>query len=788
MNCKHKAFYLFFMIFFALTDLYSQNFTISGQIKDGETGEDLIGATIIIENESGVGATTNVYGFYSLTLPSGDYSLVYSFIGFKDQKFKIHLDKNIIKNIELATNASKIDEVVVSAEKSNKNVVSNQMSVAKLDLKEAEALPVLFGERDIMKTIQLMPGVQTAGEGSSGFYVRGGSADQNLILLDGAPVYNASHLLGFFSVFNSDALKDVQLYKGSIPAEFGGRLSSVMDIKMKEGNSKQLSVSGGIGLIASKLTIEAPIVKDKGSFIISGRRTYADLFLKLSKNEAQKNSSLYFYDLNLKANYKIGENDRIYLSGYFGQDHFGFNNVFGFDWGNKTATLRWNHIASEKLFSNTSLIYSDYSYLIDIQVADFKIGSKINDINLKQDFDYFLNRKMKLKFGGNIIHHTFDPGFLDAQESSGINNIDVQNKYSIESALYLSNEHQITSLLTLTYGLRYSNFTQIGPGDIYTYNADGEVKDTTVYNDWEAVSSYNAWSPRLGLKYILSENSSVKASYSRTNQFLHLMSNSTSGTPLDVWLPSSNNIKPEIADQWALGYFRNFKSDMYEFSLEAYYKNMQNVIDFRPGADINLNPTIEGDLIYGKGRSYGLEFFLKKAKGRFTGWISYTLAKSERQIESINKGAWYSAKQDRIHDLSLVAMFKITERLDVSAVWIYYTGNAVTFPSGKYEIDGQFVNYYTERNGYRMPDYHRLDLSINLKNKKKDFYDKEKGIVVKPKHVFESSWSFSVYNAYMRENAYSISFRQNENDPSKTEAVQLALFKIIPSISYNFKF
>ncbi len=785
---KAKYSILILLIIFFAPSWAQKNFTISGQIKDKETGEDLFGATIIVENLKGVGTTTNMYGFYSLALPAGEHQLVFSYIGFENIEFKINLTQNVKKDIQLGSNSTQINEVVVTAEKADRNVSSTQMSVARLDLKEAEALPVLFGERDILKTIQLMPGVQSAGEGSSGFYVRGGSSDQNLILLDGAPVYNASHLLGFFSVFNSDALRDVQLYKGAIPAEYGGRLSSVMDVKMKEGNSKKLEINGGIGLIASKLTIEAPIVKDKGSFIISGRRTYADLFLKLSNDEMQNKSSLYFYDLNLKANYQLGAKDRLFLSGYFGKDHFGFSDIFGFDWGNRTGTLRWNHTFSDKLFSNTSLIYSEYNYKISIKSADFEIGSRIKDYNLKQDFDYYLNRNMKLKIGGNVIHHTFDPGYLESNNDN-LNSIDVQNKYSLESALYISNEHKIGGRLTFTYGLRYSNFNQIGPGDFYTYDSEGEVKDTSTIGNWESVASFNNLSPRLGAHFTLNESSSIKASYSRTTQYLHLMSNSSTGTPLDIWLPSSNNIWPELADQYAIGYFRNFKSNLYEFSIEAYYKTMDRVIDFRPGAEINLNPTIEGELLYGKGRAFGLEFFVKKSQGKFTGWISYTLARSQRQIEQVNNGNWYSAKQDRIHDISVVAMYKLSKRLDISAVWVYYTGNAVTFPSGKYEIEGETINYYTERNGYRMPDYHRLDLSLTLNNKRtKSYIDPESGEKREKKKRFESSWNFSIYNTYMRENAYSITFRPNEDDPKKTEAVQLALFKIIPSISYNFKF
>ena len=783
-----KATLIFISLLFFLNLSAQKKYTISGNIKDHNDGEDLIGASVTVKELKGVGATSNVYGFYSLTLPEGEYTLVYSFVGYADTEQKISLKQDTKQNIELKTSATTINEVVISAKKENQNVVSNQMSIARLDLREAALIPVIFGERDIMKTLQLMPGVQTAGEGSSGFYVRGGTADQNLILLDGAPVYNASHLMGFFSVFNSDALKDVKLYKGAIPAQFGGRLSSVLDIKMKEGNSKKLAVSGGIGLISSKLMIEAPIVKDKGSFMVSGRRTYADLFLKLSSDEKQKNSSLYFYDFNIKANYKITEKDRIFLSGYFGNDHFGFNNVMGFDWGNKTTTLRWNHIFNDKLFSNTSLIYSDYDYHVQLERLDLDMGAKIEDFNVKQDFDYYPSSKIKLKFGGNAIYHTFNPGYL-ATDDTTFNDIDIENRYSLESDLYLSCEHTVSSLFHLSYGLRYSNFIQIGPGDIYSFDNDGNLTDTTHYDAWKSVASYNGLSPRLSAKYILTENSSIKASYSRTYQYLHLLSNSTSGSPVDTWLPSSNNIKPEIADQVALGYFRNFSHNMFESSVELYFKTMDNVIDYRPGAVVNLNPALEGELLYGIGRAYGLELFFKKKKGDWTGWISYTLAKSEKKIDGINKGDWYAAKQDRSHDLSLVSMYRIGKRWQVSGTWVFYTGNAVTFPSGKYMIDGQILNYYTERNGYRMPDYHRLDFSVTLFGKKyKEYTDPETKKIIKKKRRFESSWNLSLYNVYMRENAYSIDFQQSETDPDKTEAVQLSLFKLVPSISYNFKF
>ncbi|MGE3654864.1 MAG: TonB-dependent receptor plug domain-containing protein, partial [Flavobacteriales bacterium] len=698
------------------------------------------------------------------------------------------LTKNIKNNIKIFSNATDLGVFEVSAEREDENIRSTEMSVTKIDIKEIESIPVLFGERDILKTIQLLPGVKSAGEGNAGFFVRGGSSDQNLILLDEAPVYNASHLLGFFSVFNSDAIKDLKLYKGGIPAEYGGRLSSVMDIKMKEGNSKKLSATGGIGLISSKLTIEAPIVKDKGSFIISGRRTYADLFLKLSNNEDQKNTKLYFYDLNLKANYQLTEKDRLFISGYFGRDNFGFANRFSFTWGNTTGTVRWNHLFNDKLFSNTSFIYSDYNYKIDIAAAGFSINSKIRDFNFKQDFDFFWNDHNKLKFGANIIHHTFDPGEISST-GEAIGNTKIENRYSVESSAYVSNEQKFNELWSATYGFRYSNFTQIGPGEIYTYNDKGDVTDTTKYIGNNAVQTYHGFEPRISINYILNETSSIKTSYNRMYQYLHLLSNSSGNNPTDTWLPSSNNIKPEIADQVALGYFKNFKDNTFEFSVETYYKAMQNTIDYRTGAEITLNPTVEGEILNGKGRAYGLEFFLKKRKGKFTGWISYTLARTEVQFDQINKGAWYPAKQDRTHDLSVVGMFAITERLKISSTFVFYTGNAVTFPTGKYVIDGQIINLYSARNGSRMPNYHRMDIGITLDGKNyKWVTNLETGEKEKVKRKFESSWNFSVYNVYARENAYSFTFRPKEDNPVQTEIVQLSLFKIIPSISYNFNF
>ncbi|MCB9335519.1 MAG: TonB-dependent receptor [Flavobacteriales bacterium] len=778
------------LVFLLFTfQLFAQEkFTVSGTIKDAQNGEDLIGVTIFVKELPGTGAVTNVYGFYSLTLPKGEYTLQYSYVGYQTIEFKATLNQNIKNNIELSSGSTELDVVEISAEKEDENIRSTEMSVTKIDIKEIESIPVLFGERDVLKTIQLLPGVKSAGEGNAGFFVRGGSADQNLILLDEAPVYNASHLLGFFSVFNSDAIKDLKLYKGGIPAEYGGRLSSVMDIKMKEGNSKKLSAAGGVGLISSKLTIEAPIIKDKSSFIISGRRTYADLFLKLSNNEDQKNTQLYFYDLNLKANYQFSEKDRLFLSGYFGRDNFSFADRFSFTWGNTTATVRWNHLFNDKIFSNTSFIYSNYNYKIDISAAGFTINSKIRDFNFKQDFDFYWNEKNKLKFGANVIHHTFDPGEISST-GEALGDTKIENRYSVESALYLSNEQKFNDKWSATYGLRYSNFTQIGPGEIYTYDEKGDVVDSTKYTENNPIQSYHGIEPRLGVNYILNESTSIKASYNRMYQYLHLLSNSSGNNPTDTWLPSSNNIKPEIADQVALGFFKNFKNNHFEFSVETYYKALQNTIDYRTGAEITLNPTVEGEILTGIGRAYGLEFYLKKRKGNFTGWISYTIARTEVKFDFINKGSWYPAKQDRTHDLSVVAMYSLTERLKLSSTFVFYTGNAVTFPTGKYVIDGQIINLYSSRNGSRMPNYHRLDVGLTLDGKNyKLVTNPDTGEKEKVDRKFQSSWNFSIYNLYARENAYSFTFRPKEEDPVQTEIVQLSLFKIIPSISYNFKF
>ncbi len=767
----------------------AQDVTISGTIKDASNGEDLIGAAVLVKELPNVGALTNVYGFYSLTIPKGKYTVIYRYTGFSNQEFVLNLEKDTTINIELSDSDEVLGPLVIQGESENENISSTETSLIKLNPKDIEAVPVLFGEKDVLKTIALMPGVQSQGEGQAGFNVRGGSADQNLILLDGAPVYNASHLLGFFSVFNSDALKDVALYKGGIPAEYGGRISSVMDIVMKEGNTKRFGVSGGLGLISSRLTIESPIVKDKGSFILSGRRTYADIFTRLSSDEFIQNARLYFYDMNAKANYQIGEKDRVFVSGYFGRDRFGVDG-FGFDWGNITTTARWNHIFNNKLFANTSFIYSDYDYDIEIGEDDeaFSFGSRIIDFNLKHDYQWYASDKHSLKFGVNAIYHTVKPGDVEASNADFISASNIEDRYGLESAVYIGDDIKINKRLNMMIGIRLSSFIALGEGNIYSYDAGGDVTDTTYYGKNESYANYIMPEPRAAVTYLLNETSSFKASYNRNAQYLHLLSNSTTSTPTDIWMLSSNNIKPQSSDQIALGYYKNFDKG-YEISTEVYYKQMYNVIDYKTGADVNFNATVEGDLVYGDGRAYGIEMYAKKKKGPLTGWVSYTLSRTERQFDEINQNSWFPARQDRTHDVSIVALYKLNDRITFSANWIYYTGNAVTFPSGKYMLEGNLVNYYTERNGYRFPDYHRGDIGMTLYNKKtKTAKDPETGEDIEVERRWESNWNFSVYNVYGRENAYTISFRESETNPGTTEAVQLALFKQVPSITYNFKF
>jgi len=751
-------------------------YTVNGTVRDKKSGEALIGATVSLQEIPRSGILTNAYGFYSISAPPGHYTLLVSFSGYETDTLPIDLTQNLPLPVELSSHSNELAEVVVSAQKKNDNVTRPLMGVQKLTTNEIRNVPVIFGEKDVLKTIQLLPGIQSAGDGNSGFYVRGGGSDQNLILLDEATVYNPSHLLGFFSTFNSDAIKDITVYKGGMPAEYGGRLASVVDIKMNDGNNKEYHYGGGIGLISTRLNAEGPIVKDRGSFSISGRRTYADLFLKLSSDSSVNNNSLYFYDLNIKANYKFDEKNRVYLSGYFGRDNLSFGNTFGIDYGNATGTARWNHVFNSRLFSNTSLIYSKYSYKIRINSNnnDISITSNIKDLDLKEDLQYYVNADNKIDFGFSAIHHTITPGIISASQTSSYNSLSLQDKYSLENALYVSHEYSPADKLHLTYGLRASSFTALGPGNFYTYDANGNATDTAHYSSGSFVKTYTNLEPRVSVSWQLNAVSSLKMSYNRNIQVLHLLSNSTSANPTDLWIPSSNNVQPEIADQESIGYFRNFDDNRYEFSVETYYKSMQHEIDYKNGAQLIANENVESQLLFGKGRAYGLELFAKKKVGRFTGWLSYTLSRTELRIDGINQNNWYPAKQDRTHDISLVGIYQASPKWILSATWVYYTGNAVTFPSGKYQVDGQTAFYYTERNGYRMPAYHRMDVAATLQGKKKK--------------KFESSWTFSVYNLYGRENAYSIVFQNDPNNPEKTQAQQYALFKFVPSVTYNFKF
>ncbi len=749
--------------------LAQQKFTISGTIKDKQDGETMIGVTVYPLELSGVGASCNEYGFYSLTLPAGKYHIVCSYIGYKSDTAFVNLNANIKSDRLMSDNALLMQEVVVSAKRQDDNITKIEIGVEKIDIKEIAKLPVIFGEKDVLKTIQLLPGVKSAGEGNSGFFVRGGAADQNLILLDEAPVYNASHLLGFFSTFNSDALKDVTIIKGNSPAQYGGRLSSVLDVKMKEGNNQNYNISGGLGLISSRLSVEGPIVKNKGSFIVSGRRTYADVFLKLT--EDFKDNSLYFYDVNAKANYKINDKNRIFLSGYFGRDILGFSG-FGIDWGNKTGTLRWNSLINPKLFSNTSFVYSDYSYKGSITSGEstLSIKSEIKDLTLKEEFQYYPNSKNTIRFGLNSIYHNLIPSRFSGE---GLNEKEKKGRSSWDNALFVNNTMEVTKVLSFDYGLRFSAFTILG-GDKYNIYDKGVLTDSVVLASGVFGKTYYNLEPRFQFNILLNEKSSIKGGYARNTQHLHLLSNSTTGTPTDQWIGNSYNIKPEISDQVSLGYFRNFNDNKYQCSVETYYKSLQNQVDYKNGADINSAPDTESELLYGKGRAYGVELLVKKTQGRFTGWIGYTLSKTERKIDGINDNNWYNARQDRTHDLSIVTMFDLTKRWSLSALFVYNTGSAVTFPSGKYDIGGNTVFYYPERNGYRMPAYHRLDFGATY---------------TKPhKKRFESSWNFSLYNVYGRQNPYIITFANSESDPTKTVATQTSLFRWVPSITYNFKF
>jgi len=746
-----------------------EKFVVNGNLKDQTTGEAIIRAVIRIEELPSIGVLSNEYGFYAIALPKGKYTLIVSQLGYEKYKEQIQLDSNLNLTIFLKS-ANTLKEVVVESGRKNDNLLKPQMGTETLDMKTISKVPVIFGEKDILKTLQLLPGVKSAGEGNSGFYVRGGSADQNLILLDEAPVYNASHLLGFFSTFNSDAIKDVTLIKGNAPAQYGGRLSSVLDVKMKDGNNQDLNVNGGLGLIASRISVEGPLQKDKSSFIISGRRTYADAFLLAS--EAFKGTVLYFYDLNMKANYKIDAKNRLFISGYFGKDELGLKNLGEIDWGNKTGTIRWNRIVSSRLFLNTSFIFSDYNYNVKAKNGDnnVSINSNIKDLNLKQDYTFFANPRNTLRFGFNSILHTITPttingNFVSIKQKEGRN--------GFENAIYLSNYYRANDHLSLDYGIRLSAYSLMGGDDYNQYEGDQIIK-TIQLGKYSFGKTYINPEPRITSNYRLNEQVSLKAGYARNVQHLHLLSNATASSPADQWIGNSYNILPEIADQISIGFVQGFKKNNYELSTELYYKNIQNQVDYKNGADIYTVKDVESQLLYGIGRAYGLEFLLKKKEGFFTGWISYTLSKTERKINGINDNNWYNARQDRTHDIAVVGVYTLNPRWSVSGVFVYNTGDAVTFPTGKYDIQGQTVYQYASRNANRMPTNHRMDISVT--------YDKKR---VKK---IQESWNFSLYNVYGRQNAYQINFEEDPKDPSKTQIIQTALFRWIPSITYQFKF
>ncbi len=750
---------------------------LSGYIRNSSNGEELIGATIFV-NELKSGTVSNVYGYYSLNLKPGDYNIIYSFMGFKSVTKKIQLNQNQIINIELEPTSQTLQEVMITGESLNANVVRTEMSVSKIDSKTIEKIPALMGEVDVIKAMQLLPGVSSVSEGGSGFSVRGGGIDQNLLILDEANVYNVSHLMGFFSVFNNDALKDLKLYKGDIPAEYGGRLSSVVDIRMKEGNMKKLSGSGGIGSISGRAVIEGPLWEDRTSFIVAGRRTWADLFLFFSNDSMLQKSKLFFYDFNAKINHKINDNNRIYFSGYFGRDIM--SQPFGkIMFGNKTLTARWNHLFSQKLFSNIAITYSNYYNYLSSKMSEANSiiwTSGMNDLSAKFDLGYYATPNITLKYGFNGILHDFQPGYARGAEAGSIaNDYQVPTKQAIEIATYVSSEHRVLPVLTLKYGLRVSGFANYNCKPVYSFNDQYQEIGMKDYSN-KFYGTYMHFEPRLGFVYLLSETSSIKGSYSRNTQYLQLAQNSNAGTPIDVWFSASNNIKPQLCDQFGLGYFHNFLGNGIETSIEAFYKDMTNTIDFRDFGQLLLNQKIEGELRYGSSYSYGVEFMLKYNLDKFSGWISYTYSRSKRIIDDINDGKVFLAPYDKPHDIAIVGTYILSKRVEISGNWVFSSGLPATYPAGKAIIAGQTIPIYTGRNQQRMPTYHRLDVSVILKNKQKT------------NRNWQGEWNFSLYNAYSRKNAWAINFVDDEDNPGKTKAVMTYLYPIVPSISYNLKF
>ncbi len=779
-----KNLFILFLCLIPYSLTAQQSYTLSGYIKDKETGENLTGANIIVQN-TGEGAVSNDYGFYSLSLESGEYVAVFQYVGYEVKRKTITLDEDKRISVSLSPKAINTETVEIKGERPDANIENVEIGSEEMDIEKIEKMPALMGEVDIMKSLQLLPGVQSSGEGSSGFRVRGGGPNQNLVLLDEAVVYNTGHLFGFFSVFNSDAINNTKLYKGGIPARYGGRLSSVVDISMKEGNRKEFKAEGGIGLISSKLTMEGPIDSGKGSFMVSGRRTYIDVLTKpFIEGTDLEGNSYFFYDLNAKANYRFSDKDRLFISGYFGRDVFNFNSNSGdfgvnMPWGNATGTLRWNHLFNDKLFMNTSLIFNDYNFEIGIQQEnwDFGLLSGIRDWNAKTDFSWYPNAKHTVKFGFDYTYHTFIPSTASGESSDGveIQTDDVRKKYAHEGSIYIQDEWELNNKWRFNGGLRLSGFHQIGPYDYYDNQADTLIKS---YGENEGVTTFYGLEPRLKARYKINQKSSLKASYTRTLQYIHLVSNSGTTLPTDVWVPSTKNVKPERANQIAGGYFRNFNDNMFETSLQLYYRNMDNQIEYDNGYQPQLDRQLERDFVYGRSESFGAEIYIKKRKGDFTGWISYTLSKTTRYFDDLRTEV-FPSKYDRRHDLSVVGNYELGDRWTISSTFVYGTGQATTLPARRTLIEGAVHNVYGERNGYRLQPYHRLDLSVTLGPKNPEKKD------------FHSSWVFSVYNIYNRQNPFFIYFENQGSLLSgslETQAKKVSLFPILPSIRWNFKF
>ena len=783
-------FVLFILLtcFITVSSVAQTRHTISGYIRDAATGETLIGATLTIKGNS-KGIASNQYGFYSITLNEGNYTFVTSYIGYQAQLISLNLRSDTLLNIDLQTGTRLSEEVVVTARKRDNNVKNAQMGKISLPIEQIKSIPAFLGEVDLLKVVQLLPGVRNAGEGSAGIYVRGGGPDQNLIMLDDAVVYNTGHLFGFFSIFNSDAIKNVSLIKGGMPAQYGGRLSSVLDISMKEGNMQKFQVEGGLGLIASRVSIQGPIKKDKASFIVSARRTYVDAIAKpfISKESQFYGSGYYFYDLNAKINYKFSEKDRLYLSGYFGRDVFDFVNGrqsldVNIPWGNATGTLRWNHVFNNKLFANTTAVYNDYNFTFKAAQNNFevKLASGIRDLSLKQDFDFYPFSNHKLKFGALYTYHRFTPSVVSGQQDSVVfNPLNAQTKYAHEGAVYVQDDWEISSKIKMNIGLRYSGFQQIGAFKIFKTDDNGNRIDSTVYKSGQAVKTYGGLEPRLTLRYSLNEETSLKASVTRNLQYIHLVSNSGTTLPTDLWVPSTYKVKPQISWLYAAGLFKNFKNNTYETSLEVYYKDMQNQIEYEEGYTPNTLDDTENSFTFGRGWSYGTELFVNKVKGRLTGWVGYTLSWTWRKFPGLNFGEKYPAKYDRRNDLSMVAMYELNKKWKLSATFVYGSGNAATLPQRFYIVGNVLTQEYSRINEYRLPSYHRLDFSAILTPKKN------------ANRKWKTEWVFSIYNAYSRQNPYFIYFDQTGNPYNgdlQVQAKQVSIFPIIPAVTWNFKF